>query len=370
MIKCSKCNSLPGENDVMGWKCNSCGKAFKITKSQLYNILMKKETSPEKFSVKCPSCKKDLNDGNENIAWKCSCGNIERGNLQDFECKAEILPKSNLVKCPECGMEISSKAKRCVHCGKMITEDQTKTKICTDCAREVPFDAAECPFCGCPFEKKSNEDGTKQQVETVSIKIAAKTKKIIICIVIIAILCAGGGIGYKIYSDKKEEQNYRESYNEYIENLEMIQILMLSGGSDAESLCNLALRVWGNAISKERDSETDKYTKNQYSWNDFNTALANLYMDSSTITKVSGIEANQTSVKDLIKKLQNPPEGLDKCYDTVSDLYEAYKKLTDLAINPSGSYRDFGGNKNDAVSDFMAAYEKLDNQIPERMETK
>lgn len=369
MIKCSKCNGEPSENDVMGWKCNTCGKAFKVTKSQLHNILMKKDINQEKSYIKCPSCKNILDDGNENIAWKCSCGNINKGKLKDFGEVKEFFSQSNLVKCPECGMEVSSKAKRCVHCGKVFVEEQSK--ICIDCGKEVPSGAMECPFCGCPVEKKINEDETRtQQVAVASIKMSVKTKKIIICIVIAAILCAGGGIGYRIYSDKKEEQSYWKSYNEYIANLEMAQVLMLSGGSDAESLCNLTLRVWGNAISKEADSETDKYTKNKSSWNDFNTALANLYSDSATITKVSDIESNQTTVKNLIKKLQNPPEGLDKCYDTVSDLYEAYKKLTDLAINPSGSYRDFGGNKNDAVSDFMAAFEKLDNQIPEKTETK
>lgn len=42
MIKCSKCNNIPDENDVIGWKCNSCGKAFKVSKSKLHNILAKK----------------------------------------------------------------------------------------------------------------------------------------------------------------------------------------------------------------------------------------------------------------------------------------------------------------------------------------
>ena len=50
------------------------------------------------------------------------------------------------------------------------------------------------------------------------------------------------------------------------------------------------------------------------------------------------IVSNQTTVKNLIRKLQNPQEGLDKCYD--------------------------------AVSDFMAAFEKSDNQIPEKTEVK
>lgn len=276
-----------------------------------------------------------------------------------------------MILCPECGLEISDKAKQCIHCGKVFVEEEIiNDEIrCIECGSTLLNTDEICPKCGCPVEK--NRDTAKpQQVEVASIKMAATTKKIIIGIVIAIILCASGGIGYKIYSDNKEEQLFRESYNEYIANLEKVQILMLSGGSDAESLCNLTLRVWGNAISEDYDSETDKYTRGTYSWNDFNTALANLYADSSTITKVSNIESNQASVKELIRNLQNPPEGLDKCYDTVSDLYDAYMILTDLAISPSGSYRDYGGNKSDAVSDFMTAYEKLDNQIPEEMETK
>ena len=73
---------------------------------------------------------------------------------------------------------------------------------------------------------------------------------------------------------------------------------------------------------------------------------------------------NQETVKKLIKDLQTVPEGLDKCYDTVSDLYDAYNTLTELAVNPSGNYSGYSSNKSTAVSDFMSAYEKLDNQIP------
>lgn len=28
MIRCSKCSGMPNEHDIIGWKCNSCGKAF------------------------------------------------------------------------------------------------------------------------------------------------------------------------------------------------------------------------------------------------------------------------------------------------------------------------------------------------------
>ena len=279
-----------------------------------------------------------------------------------------------LIKCPECGKEISDKAKECIHCGYHLVEEKMVNKEikCNECGTILSESDEICPNCGCPVEKKVKEEEIKlQQVEVTGIKMAAKTKKIIVGIIIAIIICVGGGIGYKIYSNNKAEQIYRESYNEYIDNLRQVQILMLSGGGDAESLCNLTLRVWGNAISKSADSETDKYTiKDKWSFYDFNTALANLYADSSTTKKVSNIESSQSSVKDLIKKLQNPPEGLDKCYNTVSDLYEAYKVLTDMAKDPSGNYRDFGTKKSNAVSDFMSAYEKLDNQIPEKLENK
>lgn len=47
-------------------------------------------------------------------------------------------------------------------------------------------------------------------------------------------------------------------------------------------------------------------------------------------------------------------------------MYEAYKLLTELAVNPSGNYSGYSSNKNDAVSDFMVAYDKLDSQIPDK----
>lgn len=277
-----------------------------------------------------------------------------------------------MIQCPECGQEISDKAKKCIHCGRIFVEEKVIKEeiICGECGAILSETDEVCPNCGCPVETKSSEAVKPQQVELTNIKMTTNTKKIVVRIAAVAILCLVGFLGYKTYSNNKAAKEYEAAYNEYIANLEQAQILMISGGSDAESLCNLALRVWGNAIYEERDDETDKYTRKNYGWNDFNTALSNLYADSVTMTKVSNIESNQTSVKDLIKKLQNPPEGLDKCYETVSDLYEEYKKLTDLAINPSGSYKDFAENKSDAIDEFMASFEKLDNQIPEKIESE
>ena len=279
-----------------------------------------------------------------------------------------------MIKCPECSGEISDKAKKCIHCGKILVEESELAQEikCSECGTVLSESDEICPNCGCPVEKKNAEETVKpQQVEVSGIKMAKRTKKIIIGVIIAIVVCVIAGVSYKIYSDKMAEKEYQKTYNDYITNLEKVQALMLSGGGEAESLCNLTLKVWGNAIYEEKDNETDKYTRpDGYFVSDFNTALMNLFSDSDTYETISDIENNQSTVKNLIKKLQNPPEGLEKCYDTVSDLYEAYKTLTDLAVDPSGNYTGFSENKGSAVSDFMLAYEKLDNQMPEKMDEK
>ena len=266
-----------------------------------------------------------------------------------------------LIKCPKCGREISDKATNCIFCGNALKKEENfdkVTKKCPECGEILSEIDEFCPKCGCPISNKENP----QQVEITSVKIAKKTKNIMFGIISLVLLCIIGGIGYKVYSDKEAVQAEQEKYDQYIVNLENVRLVMLSGASDAESLCNLALRVWHNAIYEERDEETDKYTRFV---DDFNEALMNLHSDSSTINTVSNIEENQESVKNIMKDLQNPPEELEKCYETLSNLYESYQTLTDLAISPSGNYNSFSESKNNAVSNFMSAYEKLDTQIPE-----
>lgn len=163
MIKCSKCSSIPNENDMIGWKCNSCGKAFRVTKTQLHSLLMKKETSPGEIFLNCPSCKNSLDDGNENIAWQCSCGNISRGKLKDFEEKEEIVLRNNLIQRPEWEKETSSEVKECVHGGKAFVDEKSSIKICFNCGEKLPSDSLFCVRCGTRVEGNvwSNETPIK-----------------------------------------------------------------------------------------------------------------------------------------------------------------------------------------------------------------
>lgn len=96
-----------------------------------------------------------------------------------------------LVKCPECGKEISDKAKRCIHCGKVFAEDKPQIKLCADCGKENPIDAAECIHCGYPFKdgiEKKNSFEMEEELNTPNSKAKSNKKIKIICITILAII--------------------------------------------------------------------------------------------------------------------------------------------------------------------------------------
>ncbi|OPZ22306.1 MAG: hypothetical protein BWZ03_00763 [bacterium ADurb.BinA186] len=93
-----------------------------------------------------------------------------------------------------------------------------------------------------------------------------------------------------------------------------------------------------------------------------------MYFDDSSQDSISEIEENQELVQLMMKDLQNPPEGLENCYETVTDLYTAYRSLTDLAINPSGSLQSFSEAKNEKVDTFLDLFKRLESQIPDKKE--
>lgn len=113
-----------------------------------------------------------------------------------------------LIKCPECGKEISDKAKKCVHCGKVLIEGKPTTKVCSDCGKENPIDATECVHCGCPFDETTITETSP--VQTVQVEKTNKNlKKIIIPTVAAVAVIAVGLIGYNVKVVKP-----KNTYNE------------------------------------------------------------------------------------------------------------------------------------------------------------
>ena len=216
---------------------------------------------------------------------------------------------------------------------------------CPECGREISDKVKSCPHCGYPFEEDSTQETTKepQQVEVTGVKLKkGNYKKTLIIIFSILAVALIAYFGIRYFNQRKVQQEYEGAFNTYIDNINKIRLLTIMGGADAESLGNLTLQVWRNSIYEERDEKTDEYTRpNGFFVDDFNVALYNLFSANSTKSTIDDIETNQDEVQKIMKELQNPPEGLEKCYETVTELYTAYKGLTDLAINPTGNLTTF-----------------------------
>lgn len=122
-----------------------------------------------------------------------------------------------MIKCPECGGEVSDKAKKCIHCGKIFTEEPQR--ICVECGKEIDIDAMECPYCGCPIEEE------KKQIVSM-LKTSEKTKKnlrkLIIPIVVVVLIAVTGLIIYnvKVVQPQKIEAQNKSTYEEAIGLLE------------------------------------------------------------------------------------------------------------------------------------------------------
>lgn len=239
---------------------------------------------------------------------------------------------------------------------------------CPECNREISDKVTSCPHCGYPFPSSdTSTDNNPIPVEVTSVKFGTpdpvKKKKrfgfIIGSLVAIVVVVA---IAVFI-----QNQNNSNARNTYIENLYSVRSLMLTGGAEAETLCNLTRAVWYNTIFEEYDTETNPYTQNSYGGyhSDFNESLRVLYDDASTKETIAFIKQNQSEVDELMRSLQNPTEEFSACYDTLDSMYDAYKGLTGLAISPSGSLTSYTDEFSQYDNSFMDYYEKIETQIPE-----
>lgn len=273
-----------------------------------------------------------------------------------------------MTTCPNCGEQISDKAKKCVHCGAVLIPEEKK--YCPDCGTELEEGMESCPKCGCPIENDATSEVMPQQVEVTGVKVSKKSKKLIVIGIIAVIAVAiSAAIGVQVHKKNvaaKAAAEAQKQSEEYGSNLSLAAYSMLSGASDAETCGNLIKQVWYNAIYKESDSKTDKYTKpGGYYVSDFNDALQNLFSDSSFSGQLADINDNKDTVNSLMKKLKNPPEDYKDTYESLSKLYDAYISLTNLATDPTGSLQTYFQNFNDADSETLNCYNALKMYLEE-----
>lgn len=270
-----------------------------------------------------------------------------------------------LINCPECGQQISDKAEKCVHCGHIMKV--APKNLCEDCGAEIPDGATECPCCGCPVQVKIENEPVPvyiQPKEPFYKKIYDKIGKRGIAIGLAAVvLLAGIGVGAsKAIANKKAADAAAEAAQiseDYKTNYSAAVMAMYTGASQAETCGNLIKKVWNNAIFEKSDSETNKYTQvNSYRYNDFNTALGNLFSDSGFSSKISSIESNKDTVQQLMVSLQNPPDDWSGAYGALEDAYDAYLELVNTVTSPNGSLQTFSSSFNDLDTKAASALEK------------
>ena len=273
-----------------------------------------------------------------------------------------------LIKCSNCEKEISDKAKVCPQCGQPVvlatpSPEEEKPILCEECGTEIPEGMDACPNCGCPIPiKEEVTEKAHQKVEVTAVNLPkmnknAKKYVIIACVAVLAIIIAIFA-GNKAKEQKLAEEAAQRSAN-YASTLETASFTMLLGAIEAEEAGNLIKSVWYNAIYEEYDSETNKYTRPNGYYVDFNDALSNLFSDYDFSSKVSSIESNQALVAGLMKDLKNAPEEYEDTYEAIKELYDAYTALTNLATNPTGSLQTFSQNFNEADTAVANCYDAM-----------
>ena len=256
-------------------------------------------------------------------------------------------------------IQISDKAEKCPACGYMLqhsdkevmAEDKVNERHCEECGIVVPEGTSACPNCGCPITEtditnNASDDLTETDEKKKHKKKSKKKKILIISAIILVILIGAAGIIVNLNSHLSYDSDLRDAVN-----------LMLSGASTAETCGNQIQDVWNNAILEKQDEDTDKFTRPEGRFLDFNDALSNLQNDATFSSSISSLITNQQDVQNVMKRLQNPPDSFEDEYEAVSELYDTYLDLTNMVINITGSLESFSKDFSEVDSELLKDYQ-------------
>lgn len=171
-----------------------------------------------------------------------------------------------------------------------------------------------------------------------------------IVLVIFALTIVIGGI--YIYN---EYRNY-----EYLQQLATAADTMMAGAAKLEECGILIGSTWHNAIFKQSDPQTDKFTKpNGYFVSDFNEALTALSEDEEFQNKIEEIRDYQDEINSLMGKIKNPPSKYEALYTQTQNLYDDYMELNMLVLLCNGSCKSFSEDFDTIRSNIIKDYHKL-----------
>ena len=187
------------------------------------------------------------------------------------------------------------------------------------------------------------------------------TKRIVLTAVIAAALVVVGiliGMGIQQRKEVAAERDAEQQSAAYQEELKQVAERIEGFAEDAYDVAAVQVSVWHNSIYQERDASTDPYTMEDGVFlEDFNDALGKLYGDSDFQSKAAFIDSNRKSVAEGMSRLKDAPEGYEDAYQALKAYYDAYIRLTNLALNSTGyTYSDFNSELGDLNREMDTCY--------------
>lgn len=174
--------------------------------------------------------------------------------------------------------------------------------------------------------------------------------KIVLAVIVVAAMAA-----MCIFAVKDAQQRKAAAYQgELVQLAERIQEYAV----DAYEVAAAEESVWRNSIYQQQDESTDPYTmENGVFLEDFNDALGKLYGDSDFQSKGAFIDSNRKSAAGSMSGLKNAPEGYEDVYQALKAYYDAYIRLTNLALNNVGyTYEEFNRELGELVRELNTCY--------------
>lgn len=174
--------------------------------------------------------------------------------------------------------------------------------------------------------------------------------KIVLAVVVVAALAA-----MCVFAVKDAQQRKAAAYQgELVQLAERIQGYAV----DAYEVAAAEESVWRNSIYQQQDESTDPYTmENGVFLEDFDDALGNLYNDSVFAERLTLVQTDRVSAAGSMSGLKDAPEGYEDVYQALKEQYDAYIKLTNLALNNGGyTYEKFNRELGELVRELNTCY--------------
>lgn len=208
---------------------------------------------------------------------------------------------------------------------------------CNSCGKQFSDKLASCPFCDGSVGVETTAPAKIQQVVT------SQGKRYVNPIIVVSIVVALGisFLGFKFYQDLQR----RNANREFSALVGEVSGKLIDVGSRSEVIVDKINREWRDAIFSDSHKR------------DFNTAILEVRMESAK--DITVIQDMSKSIGTDIKNM-NPPEGKERDFQRLKDLYLLFDKYADMAASPTGSLQTYSQQNSQLTVEIKSAIKELE----------